>query len=52
MMNEKEEKPCKCESSSKEYIKYSGQGNERQAARAMYEYFNNARYIKQLQAST
>lgn len=39
------------ESCAKEYVKYSERGQERQAAKAMYEYFNTAKYIKQIQAS-
>ena len=46
-MNKEEVKSCK-----KEYIKYSEQGQESKAAKAMYEYFNTAKYVKQIQAST
>ena len=47
MMNKEEVKSCK-----KEYIKYFEQGQESKAAKAMYEYFNTAKYVKQIQAST
>lgn len=51
-MKQEEVKPYGFDSCAKEYIKYSEQGQERQAAKAMYEYFNTAKYIKQIQAST
>ena len=51
-MKEQKVKSPKFESCAKEYIKYSERGQEGQAAKAMYEYFNTANYIKQIQAST
>ena len=50
-MTEKKSKSINFDSCSKEYVKYYEKGQERQAARAMYEYFNTAKYIKQIQAS-
>lgn len=35
--------------SKKEYIKYSGFGSEKEAARAMYEYFNTGKYVNLIQ---
>ncbi len=51
-MKSKEVKLPGFDSCAKEYIKFSGKGQERLAAKAMYEYFNTAKYIKQIQAST
>ena len=40
------------ESCTKEYVKYAEKATEKEAVRAMYEYFNTAKYINQIQASS
>lgn len=50
-MSEDKDKNKNIDTSSNEYLKYSGQTTEKEAARAMYEYFNTGKYIQQIRSS-